>query len=686
MKIFRPFLIISGILLIVIIFSLVELYFIRMPSLDITTRLLFTGFLTVNIIALLTLIFFVVKNLFKLYMERQHKVLGYRFKTTLMTIFVILTLIPSSFLFITASGLATNYINELFSPRMKIPFDKSVQLARAFYDLQKTKALTAAKKVASNEGINGLEDIKINRFFEMPDGASDIIRDGFSGKEATEVVSSEKGDLIRAVAPVNKGKDGVVVVEINVPEVISKKTEEIKELHEDFLKLESFKSPIKLSYITILGFFTILIVFAGLWISFKISNSITVPIQSLAIATQKVAKGDLSVRVIDKSSNEVGLLINSFNDMVNQLRESKEELQNAYLESDRRRLYLENILENINSGIMFLDKNGIVQSINKAACLILNIRQEDVVGKDYKEFIKALNSEDLNSMIREIEGKTIKGVKREIRLNVNGRIAIIMVYVTGIWDTDTKKAIGMLVVFDDITDIVNAQKVLTWREIARRLAHEIKNPLTPIKLSAERLIKKWHQKDDDFGTVFEKATKTIISEVESLKNLVDIFSRYGKMPELKMAPANIHTLIADVAVLYKGFGDIELNISCDENIPDLMLDADQIRRVIINLIDNAIKAMESKGKIDISVRINQDILTLEVADTGPGIPDEEKESLFVPYFSKTKDGIGLGLAISNKIVSDHKGRIVVRNNYPRGSIFSVEIPVVYADKRGLYVK
>ncbi len=676
MKIFKTLITAISILIIFLILSAIFLYFVKMPALDITTRLLFTGLSTINIIALLTLIFFVAKNLFKLYMERKQRVLGYKFKTTLMLIFMILTFIPSAFLFMTASGLATNYINNLFSPQMKRPFDKSVELARAFYEMQREEALRIAKNTALKKEVEKLENVRIRRYIKAPDDATDLIKEGFFGNEGSEVVSSDKGDIVRAVAPVNNGRDGVVVVEITVPITISKKTEEIKELYEDFLKLQSFKSPIKLSYIVILGFFTMLIVFAGLWVSFKISNSITVPIQGLAEATQRVAKGELDVQVTDKSSNEIGLLINSFNKMVNELRENKDALQKAYIESDRRRLYLENILEHINSGIIFLDKAGTIQSINKAATLMLNTKYEDVAGKNYKEFIKSLNSEDLHLLINDIEGQSIKGIKRDIKMNINGQIRSIMVYITGIWDRSTEKAIGMLVVIDDITDIVNAQKILTWREIARRLAHEIKNPLTPIKLSTERLIKKWQQKDDDFGIVFEKATKTIISEVESLKNLVDVFSKYGKMPEVKMSPTDIKALVSDVVMLYKGFSGVKINVNFDNNLPMLMLDGDQIKRVLINLIDNAIKAMDNKGDMDISVFLKEDKLILEVADTGSGIPDEEKEKLFIPYFSKTKNGTGLGLAIANKIINDHRGSITVRDNYPKGSIFRIEIPII----------
>lgn len=673
MKIFRPLIIVFGLLFLVLAVTAVELYFIKLPSVDITTRILLIGLLTINILALLTLMFFVGKNLFGLYMERQHKVLGYRFRTKLMAIFVILTLIPSAFLFVAASGLATNYISRIFSPQMKEPFNKSVELARAFYDLERERAMQTAKQVSSGRQ-SSPSDISIHRHASLPPNASDVIKDAFHGREGTEVISKDSGDIIRAAVP-DHSKGGVIVVELVLPKTIAERTERIKDLYENYLKLESFKEPLRLNYIFILGFLTLMMVFTGLWVSLKISRGITIPIQSLAMATERVASGDLNVQVDVKSEDEVGLLINSFNEMVKQLKDSKDSLEKAYMESDRRRLYLENILENINSGVIFLDTTGKILTINKAACSILNVRQEDITGKYYREFITGLSSEDLTNMVREIEGKEIREVKKEVKVNINGKILTLIVYISGIRESYTSGSLGMLVVFDDLTDVIKAQKVITWQEVARRMAHEIKNPLTPIKLSTERLIKKWHQKDEDFDAVFEKSTKTIIAEVEGLKRLVDVFSRYGRMPEVNKAPANLIELIDDVVALYKGFRDLEISVAVQEGIPLVNVDIEQFKRVLINIIDNAIKAMNNSGVIDISAKMNENSVIIDIADTGHGISDEEKEKLFIPYFSKRKDGTGLGLAIANKIVADHGGRILIRDNTPRGSIFTMEIPL-----------
>jgi two-component system nitrogen regulation sensor histidine kinase NtrY len=592
-----------------------------------------------------------------------------------MAIFVILTLIPSAFLFIAASGLATNYIDRLFSPQMKEPFKKSVELARAFYDFERERALGIARQIAKGAPIS-LAGMSVHTYTALPEDATEVVKDAFKGKEGTEVISKEQGDIIRAVVPEHaKGGKGVLVVELALPRIISERAERIKELYEDYVRIESFKEPLRFNYILILGFLTLMLVFTGLWVSLKISRGITTPIQSLAMATERIASGDLNVQVTTHSEDEIGLLITSFNQMVKQLKDSNDSLEKAYVESDKRRLFLENILENINSGVIFLSNDGEIITINRAACSILNVRQEDWTGRDYRNLIAALASEDLSALAGEMEGKEIREIKREIKVNVNGRITLLRVYISGIRESYTAKALGMLVVFHDLTEIIKAQKVITWQEIARRLAHEIKNPLTPIKLSTERLIKKWQNRDEDFDAVFEKSTKTIISEVESLRKLVDVFSRYGKMPEVHKAPANLKEMITAAVDLYKGFKDVEIKIATPETMPPVPLDGEQFKRVFVNIIDNAIKAMDSRGVIDISVRLNsEDKIIIDIADNGPGIRNEEKEKLFLPYFSGRKGGTGLGLAIANKIVVDHEGRILVRDNVPQGSIFTIEIP------------
>jgi two-component system nitrogen regulation sensor histidine kinase NtrY len=671
MNFLRPLIITFSLIICVVVITAVQVHFIQLKSLDATTRFLLTGLLTINVAALLTLIFFVGKNLYRLFMDMHQKVPGYKFRTKLVAIFVTLTMIPSIFLFLAASGLATDYFNKLFSPQLNEPVNRAVDLARAFYDFERDRALLAARHASKGIYVSS-PGIFINRLHTAPSNASEIMKEAFKGREGTEIISRNNGDIVRAMVPSDKK---VVVAEIILPSSISQKADRLRSAHEEFLKRGQLKKPLNLTYTLTLGFLTMIMVFSGLWFALKISRDITIPIQDLALATEQVAAGNLGIKVQVKSKDEIGTLVRSFNQMVSQLKESKISLEQAYSVSDQRRLYLENILQNITSGVLFLDTGGKIITVNKAACSMLTLDPDAVVGMDYRKLIAKFHSEDLSEMIRGIEGKELREIKREVKVNPGSGPTTFRVTITGIRESYSSSALGMLVVFDDLTDIIKAQKSVAWQEVARRITHEIKNPLTPIKLSTERLIRKWQNKDKDFDAVFEKSTRTIINEVEGLRRLVDIFSKYGRMPEIAKEPTDLIALIDTVMNLYKGYWDIKMHLVSVADLPKIVIDSEQVKRALINIIDNAIAAMKQDGEITISILRSDDHLLISIADSGPGIPDDEKEQLFLPHFSKRKGGTGLGLAIANKIVTDHGGRIIVRDNQPMGSVFTIEIPV-----------
>jgi len=675
MKTLRFNIIIASVLILTIIAFGVELHYMKLGSVSFFTKLTILILLNITIIALFTLIFFVGKSLTKLYLERRNRVLGYKFKTKLVVILVVLTLIPASILFVVSSGLITNYIDRWFAPQLRQPLDSSVEIAKAFYELEKQRALDLAKKVPKGETPAG--NYTVRHLTEIPKDSTETVRAAFEGKAGAEVISGENGDRIRAVVPENHGGKlkGVIVVESFIPKKITANVENIKDAYEKYLTLESWKVPIKTQYLLILGFLTILVVFMALWVALKIAGGITDPIQSLAQATEQVAAGNLDINVDLNQKDEIGLLVNSFNHMVKELKEGKESLHSAYIESDRRRLFMENILDNINSGVIMLDTAGNVLMINGAASSILNIHPDAALNKHYKDLMSMIKSEGLQNLIKEIEGREFRWIEREVKIAAGDRKAILKVFIKGL--KDSQQYIGLLVVFDDITDIIKAQKAVAWQEVARRIAHEIKNPLTPIKLSAERLIKKWESRDSDFNQIFEHSTKTIIREVEGLKRLVDEFSKFSKMPEIKKTPTNMSMIIDEVVNLYKGYKGVKINVLLPKENPLVELDGEQFKRVIINIFDNAIHAISNKGIIDVRLHfdLSSNIAYLDIADDGPGIREEDKEKLFFPYFSTKKDGTGLGLAIANRIIAEHKGYIKVRDKDPKGTIFTIEIPI-----------
>jgi len=668
-------LIFSGILFCIVAASALELHFIRLGSLSIATRVIVLILFNFNLLALLTLMFFVGKTLARLYLERKEKVLGSRFKTKIMVIFVVLTSIPSVLLFLGASGLVTNYIDRWFSPQFRQPIDSTLNIAGTIYDVERQKAMEAARAVIARGSLP--MEYNVIHLAEMPENPSDVVREAFEGKEGTEVVSDEEGDTVRAVVPdVLEGKKaGVLIVEARVPGEITRNVEKIRNAYEDYIKLEAWKQPLKLNYLLFLGFFTLLVIFMALWVSLRLARRITEPIQSLAQATGEVAAGNLDVNVGIVRNDEIGFLIRSFNHMVHELKEGKRSLQQAYIESDRRRLVMENILENIESGVIFLDAEGTSMAINRAACAILNVEAGNVIGKKYGEILAGIKSDSLRELIHGIKLKTLESVGREVWATIRGKRRLLKVSITGL--RDASGYLGLLVVFDDLTDVVKAQRALAWQEVARRIAHEIKNPLTPIRLSTERMQKKWEQKDSDFAEVFQRSTKTIIKEVDSLRSLVDEFSRFGKMPEIVKAPTPLDGIIGEIIDLYRDFKRVTIRVSVPEERLLVDMDGEQFKRVLINLFDNAIHAMEEGGTITVSVRFDRiaNKVHIDVADDGPGIREEDKEKLFLPYFSTKDGGTGLGLAIAGKIVTEHRGYLRVRDNDPHGTVFTIEMPI-----------
>ncbi|MCX7724679.1 MAG: ATP-binding protein [Thermodesulfovibrio sp.] len=641
-----------------------EIYLLRIPPEQIPTRFIIVSLFVVNIISIITLGFFVIRSIFRLYLEKHREVPGYRFRTKIVTVFVGLVLIPSALLFIAFSGVLESSIERIFSKSNREVISKTVDTIKSFYSFEKEKLLKLAEDFSEGK-IKVLPDgISVQRFRTLKEEMPDSLKDAFQGKKSAQVVSSAEGDVIIAAVP---EKDGVVVLKMVIPSYLTKKVEEVKSYHQEYLQMGSFRKAVKSNYLMFLGFLSLIIIFLALWASLKISQEITNPLKELVQATQKVAEGDLKVKILAKSSDEIGILVNSFNEMITKL-------DKAYVELSKRNILLERIFSSITSGIIFIGHNGEIFKINKAGEKILQIPAEKLEGKHYSEIMEFVESEELKEFIKKLSQEKIYEISEDINIKIKGINKIIRATVVSLRESEESEATGILVVFDDITDIVKAQQAVAWEEVARRLAHEIKNPLTPIKLATERLVKKWKNKDEDFDKIFETSTQRIISEVESLKNLIDAFQRLGKLPEIKKEPVNPINLVQDVIELYRGYKDVRINFIYDEINKDVLLDYHEFKRVLINIIDNAIKAMDGKGEITISVKLNNS-LKIEIADTGPGVDDETKEKLFLPYFSKTKGGTGLGLTIARKIVSEHSGKITVMDNKPSGTIFKIEVPV-----------
>jgi len=632
-------------------------------------KLLFLIFLNFNLTALLVLIFYVGKSLKGIYLERKKKIPGHRFKSRLVLLFTGLISIPTGLLFLTAFVVGTNYIDRLFKPIFSEPLEGSIEIARSFYEAEKEKTLNIALSISRGGSVP--EGYKAYRVYSPTKEMPEAIRAALRGENSVEIISGKEGSEDIVLAAVGNSPQPLVV-EHPIPNRLTKAVKTITEAHGDYLKLRQWAVPIKLNFLLILGFCTLVVVFLSLWTALRIANNISEPVKRLAEATEAVARGDLSVRVSAKTEDEMGLLIESFNKMVREIQDSKESLSAAYSESDRRRLCMENIVENIQSGVISIDRDGNVIMINSSALRMLGLGLEESIGKHYSYILSKIESEELQRFVKKIDLRTVKTMERQIKAVLGGRALTLRVSINGLRGSGGEY-LGLLIVFDDLTDFIKAQRAIAWQEMARRVAHEIKNPLTPIKLSTERLIRKWKEKDKDFNSVFERATNTIVKEVDGLKRLVDDFTRFGKLPEAIKRPTPIRKLIEEVSALYKeSYKDVEIEIRGEDIILDI--DPEQFKRVFINLFDNSIEAMGGKGKISANIVLGQDMAVIEVSDSGPGIEESLRDRVFQPYFSTKKSGTGLGLAIADRIIVEHEGHIRV-GDAQKGALFIIEIPL-----------
>ncbi|MBI4826870.1 MAG: HAMP domain-containing protein [Nitrospirae bacterium] len=641
-------------------------------------------FISVNIILFLfLLIFFVARNLQHLYSEKKQKTIGSKFRIKLVSAFMGLTLVPSILLFILSHELIKSSIDTWFSIEVQKPIYDTMDIAKTFYLEERQNAVIYAELIASGKGIimtdgnvNYHTDKFITRLIKGTDNPdSDLVREAFTGKSDTEVISGENGDTIRAAAPVyENGKvTSVVIVETLISKDVVNKMESIKKAFNEYVQISAQQNPVRFIYFMMLTVATLLIIFLALWISLRIAKSITVPIRSLAEATSTVAHGDLDFRIGLKRDDEIGMLINSFNQMLDEIKNGKLSLETAYKDSDRRRLSMEAILETINTGVIVFNRPGRIITLNKAASLMLDIDKDKFTDKGYRELLDKLNSEEIDSMVKRLGERGFGSVEKEIHLYINGRPMDLRVYIAALKDS-ADNFLGTLVVFDNLTETILAQRALAWQEVAKRIAHEIKNPLTPIRLAAERLLKKWNSKSDDFDDVLRRSTNTIVKEVNSLRSLVDEFSRFGKMPKINLEFSNIKDILDEVVELYSNLRDTKIITSIKE-MPEIEIDREQIKRALINLIDNAVQAQTTTIWLNAFHDQSLDLIRIEVIDDGTGIKEADKEKLFFPYFSTRKEGTGLGLAIVNSIISKHRGYIRVQDNAPKGTQFIIELPV-----------
>ncbi len=687
-------------------------------------NILFLGLININIILIVLLIFLVLRNTVKLFLERKRKVMGSRLMTKLITAFVAFTIVPTFVLFFVVIGFINKSIDGWFAIKVEDSLQESLELGQNYYrDLTErvvsgartlSGSVAAAQGQLDDERLAILIDTKMkeNDFSAIEVYAIDGRRTGYaissavtqnmvppvgmeyvakalSGEASSFMETFEKSDVVRGIYPVlSQGEprkvQAVIVVSYYVPRSLLDKMKEISAAFEGYKQLKLLNFPVKASYFTILLIITLLIVFFSIWIGRYIAQEITVPIRQLAEGTHAVASGNLEYKINIESNDEIGLLVKSFNRMTGDLKAGKGQLEEANLdlrgsnaELERRRRYIEIVLSNVPAGVVSIDKTGRITSINRVGAELLGTEENSAQGKNYRDILREEDRETFRDMIREMNELGVESMEKQMRLEVRGNSMTVLVNLNALRD-ESGNYIGMVAVLDDLTHLLKTQRMFAWKEVAKRIAHEIKNPLTPIKLSAQRIRKKYLDKFHDDGQIFDECTTTIIKQVDELKTLVNEFSSFARMPASNPSPNDLNEIVKETVSLYKaGTRKVSFEALTDSRLPVLSIDRDQIKRVLINLIDNALSAIGEEGIIRVETHFDEtmQVARLEVADNGMGIPAEIKQKLFEPYFSTKKTGTGLGLAIVSNIIADHNGYIRVKDNSPRGTRFIIELPL-----------
>ena len=722
----RNLLIIAGFLFLIGVANLVDTD-VYAPDLPIASNITIFALLNLNLIVLLLLVVLLFRNLVKLWFERRQNVIGAKFKTKLVLAFLSLSLAPAILIFLIASNFINKSIEGWFKPQVERPLDQALGVAQTYYNNLERTALRHAQhigRVIDREGLLGegrrkalatylveqQEQLGISaitvfnargqEFVHVKDPVlGDVptrdvnesqLKHGLAGQEVTTVRELQSGDLIEAFMPIWSPQGdapprvvGVVVVATHVAERLEARVRGISQAFQEYKQLKLLKTPIKGIYILLFLLMTLIVVFSFAWFGLYLARGITGPIAELAEGTREVAAGNLSYKVQARADDELGALVASFNRMTDDLGESNRRLEEAYLDlSDKhteledRRRYIETVLETLSSGVVSFDPLGRLTTINRAAARMFGV-SETAVGQLLEEVFAGAEVRDVVALVHRTRRPKPGAVEQELHLRRGGTSLSLLAAATALRGPEGEYA-GAVLVFEDLTELLKAQRVAAWREVAQRIAHEIKNPLTPIQLSAQRLRRRLGRTAGDDAELVAECTGTIIQEVDGLRRLVDEFSRFARMPALVPRPTDLRPLVESVVALYReAHPALTLAARHAENLPPVEVDPDHIKRAVLNLVDNAVEAVGSVGEVVVETALVADNghARIIVTDTGPGISPEDKEKLFLPYFSTKAAGMGLGLPIVWEIVTEHGGTIHVEDNEPRGSRFIIEVPV-----------
>lgn len=699
---------------------------------DFLTEFVLYALSATNVMMLLALVFVLARNVIKLLVERRRAIPFVRFRAKLVFVLLGMTLVPALLVLFVGSNVVLKAVDQWFNEPVDEVLSSANQLAADYYRDREQAVMDQAARLAgllsaADLGSNDLRAVReqltrdvnerrvgivqVYRAVPLAEGGLEALplvdvaapsmpkdwprasADRLAARIASGAETSPSGfeeisgggALVRTASVIRSPARqiiGVVVVSDYLSGDLWDRSRRMTKAYEAYTQLRVLRQPLAGVYLSFFVMVTLLILVSSTWMGFYLAKRITRPVQLLSIAAREIGQGRYDQRIEHEATDEFGSMIEAFNTMAAELASSRRRLERAAIDLERknqevegRRRYIETVLERVATGVVSIDPAGRIGTINAAAMRLLEVESRSV-GDPAVDVFGRSDLQPINGVLDQAARAKSEAFAQEVEIVREGRELHIAAAVTRLTGTDGGYE-GRVLVLDDVTPLIRTQKVAAWREVARRLAHEIKNPLTPIQLSAERMRRKLSSLEQPHADLVQECTTTIIGEVESLKNLVDEFSQFARMPAPRAASTDLHQLLAEALALYDGlFTDVRFERSFAFALPQVRVDPEQLRRVIINLVDNAIEATDRHGTIVLETAHDpsNSLVRVTVADDGPGIPAEEREKLFLPYYSTKGRGSGLGLAIVRRIVAEHGGSIEVTNNVPRGTRFTIELP------------
>jgi len=685
------------------------------PGFVLSPTLLFTLWILISLFGI-TFLFILVRNMVKMYYDRHQQGRGHSFKNRLVFFFISFSIVPTLLLFFFATDIVSRSVDRWFRSPIESIMTQVKEVEQGYYEKAREDLAHFSRLVAEETRTRRLYT-KENRTFlqntlkakmleynldvlsfyisqkeeftlfnpripmqEYKNLPTNVVYRGLGGESFLQVDPLKRGELVRTGVAFD-GEHGdrvLMIVGLYFPEGYIHSLRNLSGMANNYSQQKNLRDPVKNTYILLFIFITILIIFSASWIGFYLARGITTPIEKLAAAASEITKGNLDVQIDHSGSDEFRVLTEEFSRMAVALKENRDKLSKRTAELRHRRSVIETILNNITSGVIAIAPHGEIVNLNPEAARVLSLDPGESIHKPYAQAIGLETHREIHDLIGKALETKFKLIEREVDLKVKGRIVNLAVRVTQIRQAGTNRFAGVLVVLTDLSDLIKAQRMLVWREVARRVAHEIKNPLTPIQISSQRIMRSLELPDEKFRQIVEDSLNVILEELDSIKRLAEEFGNFARLPEIKFTQGDINEILEKLASVYSSvYQGVVFNVSLSEDLPQMVrFDIEQIRRVFVNILDNAVESMNKEGTIEVHTRFNAEnrFVTIEIADSGPGISDEDKGKLFIPYFSKKHTGRGLGLAIVSTIIEEHNGLISVVDNHPTGARFIIELP------------